>query len=401
MPHSLREYTKVIGKRKVKELKEEAKELNGLTLAHVNSTLYGGGVAEILASLTYLMNDVGIEAEWRVLRADNEFFNVTKSFHNALQGQRLKLSNKAKKIYLRTNKEFAKTTRLERYNFVVIHDPQPLACIKFYRRFSPWVWRCHIDLSKPNASVFNFLKQFIAFYDHVVISNEKFAKNIKRIKPYTIIYPSIDPLSPKNMPLKKKEIESMLNARGIALDKPIVSQISRFDPWKDPIGVLRAFKLVRKRFDCQLVLLGNLASDDPEGELLYKKVLKESAKMQDVHIILEHNDLLVNALQRASAVVVQKSIREGFGLTVSEALWKGKAVVAGNAGGIPLQIINGKNGFLVNSVEECAAKILFLLKNPEKAKLIGKYGKAHVKKNFLITRHLLDYIRLIKKLISR
>ncbi|MCD6247446.1 MAG: glycosyltransferase [Candidatus Diapherotrites archaeon] len=397
MPNPLKCYIKVVGNKIVESIFQEAEPLEGMPVAHVNSTLYGGGVAEILHSLVYLMNDAGIEAEWRVIKGNQDFFNVTKSFHNALQGEAVQFTERMKRTYLKTNKEFAKITHLEHYDCVVVHDPQPAACINYFEKMQPWIWRCHIDLSKPNRKVYDFLKQFIVKYDHAIISNKKFLCPLPGR--CSIIYPSIDPLSPKNKELSEKQIEKQLRGHSIDMDKPIVAQISRFDKWKDPLGVLKAFEIVRKRFDCKLVLLGNLADDDPEGEIIYNQVVKEAEKLKDVHVILEYNDLLVNALQRASSVVLQKSIKEGFGLTVAEALWKKTPVIGGNTGGIPLQIINGKTGFVVSSIEECAKRMLFLLRNPKKAKEMGKAGHEHVKKHFLITRHLLDYIRLIKSLV--
>lgn len=397
MPIPLKRYRKVVGNRTIDTIFREAEPIEGLFLAHVNSTLYGGGVAELLHSLVYLMNDVGIEAEWRVMKGNQAFFNVTKSFHNALQGEAINFTENMKKVYLKTNREFAKITHLQNYDFVITHDPQPLACINYFKKRQPWVWRCHIDLSNPNRAVYNYLKQFVKKYDQVIISNKKFLCPLQNR--CTIIYPSIDPLTSKNMEMKEQKVERILKKRGIDLDKPIIAQISRFDKWKDPLGVLKAFKMVRAKFDCKLVLLGNLADDDPEGEIIYREVLKKAEGMKDVHIIMEYNDLLVNALQRASAVILQKSLKEGFGLTVSEALWKKTPVIGGNAGGIPLQIINGKAGFIVNSIGECAKRTLFLLKNPKKAKQMGEAGHNHVKKNFLITRHLMDYIKLIKSIV--
>ena len=395
MPAPLKRYKSIIGKEALDSIFAEAQPLEGKLVAHVNSTHYGGGVAEILHSLVYLMNDVGIKAEWRVIKGSQEFFSVTKSFHNALQGEAVRLTKNMKRIYLKTNREFAKITHLENYDFVIIHDPQPLACINYFKKRQPWVWRCHIDISKPNKTVYNYLEHFVKKYDHAIVSNKSFLCPLG--KKCSIIYPSIDPLTPKNIELKEQRIEKMLKKRGVDLDKPIIAQISRFDKWKDPLGVLKAFERIRAKIDCQLVLLGNLADDDPEGTVIYKEVLKKAQGLEDVHIILEYNDLLVNALQRASAVILQKSLKEGFGLTVSEALWKGTPVIGGNTGGIPLQIINGKTGFIVNSIQECAKRTLFLLNNPKKARQMGLAGHHHVKKNFLITRHLVDYIRLIKK----
>ena len=279
---------------------------------------------------------------------------------------------------------------------MIVHDPQPLALIRFYKKTQPWIWRCHIDLSRPNRELWAYLKQFINRYDKVIVSKSTFKKR-GLVVPQEVIYPSIDPLDNKNQPLSDKVIEKYLKKFGIDHEKPIISQISRFDKWKDQTGVIHAYRQIKKRIDCKLVLLGSIASDDPEGQAVYHSIVEHAKGDEDIVVINFENDILVNVLQRASRVVVQKSLREGFGLTVSEALWKGTPVVASNVGGISLQIKNGVNGFLVDSVDSCAKAVIHLLKNPKRARAMGLRGREFVRKNFLVTRHVLDHIRLLKK----
>ncbi len=390
---SLNSYRKIVGRDLIEQIKEEARPLRDKHVVHINSTLYGGGVAEILNSLVPLMNDIGISTGWRVLKGTPEFFVVTKKFHNALQGERIKPKYSRKKIYSDVNKTFSKITHLEKHSCVIVHDVQPLPLINFMKKKQPWVWRCHVDLSNPDPHTYRYLQKFISKYDLAIISNKKFycPKNKCRV-----IYPSIDPLSPKNKKMSETKVKRMLSSRGIDLDKPIVAQISRFDKWKDPLGVIKAYKAIKPKINCRLVLLGSMADDDPEGPEIFKKVNEEAKKLKDVVVLAEYNDYLVNALQRASSVVVQKSIKEGFGLTVSEALWKKTPVVSTYAGGIPLQIEDGKTGFLAGTQSSFEKKLLFLLKNPVKAEEMGLLGHEFVKSHFLTTRHLLDYISLIR-----
>ena len=286
---------------------------------------------------------------------------------------------------------------LENTDCVIIHDPQPLPIVSYYKKRQPWIWRCHIDLSERNKHVWTFLQKFVNQYDAMIVSMEKYKQAVDL--PQEIIMPSINPFNDKNKELSEKRINHYLKKYGIERDKPIITQISRFDRWKDPIGVVNAFKFIKKKFDCKLVLLGNMAQDDPEGQVIYQELMKHVENEPDIVVSTVESSLLVNTLQTISKVVIQKSIKEGFALTVSEALWKGTPVVGGNVGGIPLQIIDGKTGYLVNSVEECADRVLKLLKNPNLAEKIGNAGKEHVKKNFLMTRHLRNYVELLKKLV--
>lgn len=411
--NDLNKYAGIAGEQVVEEILDLGSELSEKSLVHVNSTYYGGGVAEMLNSYVPLLNHAGLSTEWRLLKGNKEFFLITKKIHNALQGAKETLTEEEKMSFEQTIKLNSEFTNLKWYDCVIIDDPQPVPLITYYSRVSPslwkpmpeflglksfskkqpWIWRCHIDLSKPNKATWNYLSKFLTHFNSVIISDEKFKTKLN--KPHYIIPPAIDPLSDKNRELKEYEKKRALKCFDLDWDKPIISQISRFDAWKDPLGVITAFKKIRQKTDCQLVLLGSHASDDPESDEIYQKVVREAQKEKDVHIASIQSDILVNALQRESAVVIQKSLREGFGLTVSEALWKGTPVVGGNVGGIPRQIQNGKNGFLVNDVDECARKTLWLLKNPLLAQKAGEAGREWVRQNFLITRLVKDELQLV------
>ena len=399
MTLSLKNYGSIVGEKLVGEIYEEAAPLEDKHVEHINSTYYGGGVAEILSSLTLLMNDVGIKTGWRLLKGSQDFFNVTKKFHNALQGENIRLSENKKKIYTECSEINSIIMHIHSLDAIIVHDPQPLPLINFYKKKQPWIWRCHIDLSNPNKELWSYLKQFIEKYDAVVVSMEQYKQKDLQ-KPHHIIQPSIDPLTVKNKFIPDSVVKRYLSKFGVDLDKPVISQVSRFDKWKDPLGVVNSFEIIKKQVDCKLVLLGSMATDDPEGEIIYNRLMEKVKGNNDIIVINYADDFLVNCLQRASDVVIQKSIREGFGLTVTEALWKGTPVVGGNAGGIPLQVIDGKNGYLVNNVKECADRTIKLLKDPRLREELGTAGIGHVKKNFLITRHLMDYIHLLKGMIK-
>ncbi len=366
-------------------------------ITHINSTLYGGGVVEILNDLVIMMNELGIDTEWQQIKGTPDFFTTTKIIHNALQGAKKGLSKNRKNIYLDVNRRNSIYNHLEDTDCVIIHDPQPLPIIKYYNKRQPWIWRCHIDITNRNPRVWRFLKGFINDYDAMIVSMDKYKQVVDL--PQHIIQPSINPFNDKNKELNEEEIEYYLHKYNIETDKPIISQISRFDNWKDPIGVINSFKMIKKKFDCRLVLLGNMAQDDPEGQEIYSNLMSYVENENDIIVSTAESSILVNALQRFSKVVIQKSIREGFALTVSEALWKGTPVVGGNVGGIPLQVLEGKTGFLVNSVEECAERTLKILKDPQLGIAMGEAGKEHVKNNFLMTRQLVDYIKLIKQYV--
>jgi len=398
----IEDYRKVVGNHIIDEIYEKAEEIKGKHIVHINSTSRGGGVAEILTSLVPLMNDIGIDTGWRVLHGSNDFFSITKKFHNALQGSDINLSEMKKRIYIETNEIFSTYTHLEHHDCVIVHDPQPLPLIKFYRKNQPWIWRCHIDITNPNLKLWNFLKGFICRYDRMIVSNESYKRDDISIK-QEVIYPSIDPFTPKNMELSDSKISKLLKKTGIDRDKPIITQVSRFDKWKDPLGVIKIFESIKKRTDVKLVLCGGMAHDDPEGPKIYDKIKKVVGGKDDIIIITDANDITVNALQRASAVVIQKSIREGFGLTVTEAMWKARVVVASDVGGIPIQIQNGINGFLLNprDIKGFANIILKVLSNDKLASEIGRNAKETVRKRFLITRHILDYLNILKEVLSQ
>lgn len=393
-------YRRIVGDAVIGEIYHKAKPLYGRKIIHVNSTAIGGGVAEILSSLAPLMNNIGLEADWRILHGNADLFEITKKFHNALQGDNLHFSEIKKRVYLQANEDFAAYASLsDNRDIVIVHDPQPLPLIEYYKKRQPWIWRCHIDLSDPDPVLWEFLKGFIIRYDLAVVSHENYKKKDLPVR-QTVVRPIIDPLSMKNMDINQRQIAGMLEKYSIPTDKPIITQISRFDKWKDPLGVIEVFKLVREKVDCRLVLCGNMATDDPEGVEIFNTVQKEAAEeiaSGDVMLITVESNILVNALQRASNVIIQKSIREGFGLTVTEAMWKQTPVVASNVGGIPLQITDGVDGFLARPDDYAgfADRIIEILRNPGLKEEIGKAAKEKVRENFLITRLLLDYLDMI------
>ena len=395
-------YREIIGDKAFSDLFKKAKNLSTKSILNINSTAQGGGVAEILESLVILMNELGIYAGWRILHGNPDFFAITKKFHNAIQGGSIHLSEIKKKLYLKANQKFSVFTHID-HDVVVIHDPQPLPLIKYYHKRQPWIWRCHIDLSNPHKQLWYYLEKYILRYDRMIISSENYRLEKFPI-PQKVIAPAINPGSPKNIDLSPNEITRQCKKFNIPRDKPIITQVSRFDRLKDPMGVIKIFKKVKSKIDCRLVLCGSMAVDDPEGIQVYEQILNCAQKMidnKDIIIFSIENDILVNVLQRVSSVIVQKSIREGFGLTVFEALWKETPVVASNVGGIPLQITDGENGFLVKPLDYngFADRIIYLLENPSKAEQIGKKGKEIVREKFLITRLLTDYIDLFNELI--
>jgi trehalose synthase len=392
----LNNYIKIVGKRAVENIKESAEPLKGRHIVHINSSSMGGGVAEILNTLVFLMNDLGIDTGWRTIIGSQSFFKITKGIHNSLQGRRWKMTRSRKGVYLEYCKRNSMINHISKHDIIVAHDPQPLGMIKDYEKKTTWLWRCHIDLSNPNMETLRFLFPFIKKYDGVIISSKRFKIKYLR-KPQCIIPPSIDPISQKNKKIGAQKIKNLLSKKGIELDKPVISQISRFDPWKDHMGVIKMYKKIREKEDCQLVLMGDMAVDDPQGPLIYYKVKQKSEQIPGITIITEKNDLLVNALQRASAFVFQNSIREGFALTVSEALWKYTPVLGTNVGGIPLQIKDSETGFIIKDKKDGVKKALSLLKDDKLRIRLGKAGHEHVKKNFLITRHLKDYIDLFNR----
>jgi len=387
---SIHDYKPFIGEEKVGQIRQKAKKVQGLHVANVNSTYYGGGVAELLTSLTLLMNSVGIKTGWRVIQGAPDFFSITKKMHNALQGGEINLSDRKMEIYEGVIYENAIRNHIDSHNMVIIHDPQPLPMVHHYKKNGPWIWRCHVDVTNLNKKLWNYFVPFIEKYDAVIFSIKDYRQKLET--PQVFFMPAIDPFSILNQEMSEKEIKERLGHYNIPTDLPLIVQISRFDRWKDPKGVIEAFKLAKQEVDGTLVLLGNVATDDPEGPEVYESLLR---CREERIIILSHQDTaLVNALQRKAAVVLQKSIREGFGLTVAEAMWKGTPVIGGNVGGIRYQIRDGVNGFLVSSVEEAAKRIVQLIRDKKLRKWMGERAKETVRENFLLTRYLEQYLDL-------
>ena len=388
------DYEKIVGKDIVGELSLISKKLKKKKIQCLNSTRVGGGVAEILSCLIPLMNDLDIKATWDVIEADPSYFNITKAFHNALHGRQANIIQSMFDNFLATGKKIAKNTKIYG-DIVFVHDPQPIMLIEKKSKTNKWMWRCHVDVSQPYMEVWEFLRRFIEQYDLSVFSSPKFARELN-ISQF-LVAPSIDPFSDKNRNLTKSEIDAAFKRYGIERDRPIISQVSRFDYLKDPVGVIEAYKLVKKYIDCQLILAGNRAADDPEMDLVLNEMKEAKGKDPDIHILLidpKTNDIDINAIQRGSDVVIQKSIREGFALTVTEALWKARPVIASAVGGIPLQVSHGYSGLLCHTIGGAALQIRELLNNPAYAKRLGINGKEHVRRNFLSTRHLRDYMML-------
>jgi trehalose synthase len=400
---NLAEYRNIVGEEVISSIYRKARTLYGMKVMHINSTFYGGGVAELLNALVPLTNDAGVEADWRILRGTPDFFDITKKFHHGLQGDTINLSQIKKRLYQETSAVFSSYCHFDE-DCVIIHDPQPLPLIRFFRKREPWVWRCHVDLSDPNPKLWEYLKGFILRYDMVVISSPKYRREDLPVF-QRVIYPAIDPLSPKNMDLTDSTISKYLKKFGIPTDKPLITQVSRFDKWKDSAGVLDVYEIVRKKVDCRLVMCGSMAADDPEGQKVYEAIKRRAnslVKNGDVILITSENNILVNVLQRSSDVVVQKSAKEGFGLTVSEALWKSKPVVASDVGGIAHQIQDGENGFLLPPKDNQAFAdcIVDLLKNPKLGEKVGVKARETVREKFVITRLLADWLDLLNDIMK-
>lgn len=383
------EYESYIGAQSVERILNKAKKLQDKHVAHVNSTYYGGGVAELLGCLTLLMNSVGIKTGWRVIQGSPDFFSITKKIHNGIQGGKINITARKRDIFEHVISQNAIRNHLE-HDIVVIHDPQPLMMINHYPKRGPWIWRCHVDISNPDEQLWNYLRPTVEKYDAVIFSIKEYKRELRT--PQIFIMPAIDPFNIKNRELDEHDIKERLDRYNIPTDLPLVVQISRFDRWKDPRGVIEAFKKARRKVDSTLVLLGNVATDDPEGPEVYKCLL--DAQEERIIIKSVQDSALVNALQRSAAVVLQKSLKEGFGLTVAEAMWKGAAVIGGDAGGIRYQIQNGINGFLVSSINEAADRIVQLVKDPDLRKRLGREAKRTVKEKYLMNRYLEDYLDL-------
>jgi trehalose synthase len=390
--HSLDQYEPLIGAATAERIAVKAKRVRTMRVAHVSSTFYGGGVTELLTPLTLMMNAIGIETDWHLIQGTPGFFGCTKMLHNTLQGESVEFSDSERAIYEEVVFENATRLHLDDCDAIIVHDPQPLPLIKhFPDREMPWLWQCHVDLSSPYAPVWNYLRGSIEQYDGAVFSLPEYAQDLNLDQHF--VTPAIDPFSAKNRDMSDKEIREFLRSYKIPTDRPLVTQISRFDRWKDPMGVIDAFRKAREQVECTLVLVGNNASDDPEGE----KILESIKSVADEGIIILSVDdpSLVNALQRHAAVVLQKSTREGFGLTVTEAMWKGAAVIGGDVGGIRHQIKDGRNGFLVKTPDEAAARMVHLLTNPALRERIGARAKESVREKFLMSRLLEDWLDLL------
>lgn len=387
---SLQDYESLVGAETVARVQEKANRLSDLHVTHVSATYYGGGVAELLSSLTILMNTAGIETGWRVIQGAPDFFSVTKKMHNALQSGDINLTERKKSIYREVIHENALRNHID-HDRVIIHDPQPLPMIDHYRKRGPWIWHCHVDMTEPDRELWRYLKPTIEQYDAVVFTLEEYGQVLDT--PQVFMYPAIDPFTTKNRQLSEEEIQERLEHYDIPTDRPIITQISRFDKWKDPEGVIEAFQLAREEVDAVLVLLGNMASDDPEGKAVYEALLEYEDG--DILILSKEDTALVNALQSRAAVVLQKSRREGFGLTVTEAMWKGAAVIGGNVGGIRYQIEDGENGFLVDTVEQAAERIVQLVKDDDLRQRLGEQARETVRQRFLMIRLLEDYLDLL------
>ncbi|MBU0548638.1 MAG: glycosyltransferase [Candidatus Omnitrophica bacterium] len=391
----IEEYIPLVGQAVIDDLRLLSERLKGKVIQHINSTPVGGGVAEILSRMVPLLRELGVDTKWDVIKGGEQFFDVTKKFHNALHGRPEVIAQRDFEIFMETSRQNIESVNTYG-DIVFIHDPQPIAIVK-RKTANKWLWRCHIDVSNPDERVWGFLMNFITHYDSAVFSAPDFSRKLP-IRQF-LIPPSIDPLSDKNKELPQEMIDFVLRKYEIKKDKPIITQISRFDRLKDPVGVVEAYLQVKKYIDCQLVLAGGTADDDPEGFKVLEEVKEKAKNNPDIHILLlPQNDIEVNALQRASNVIVQKSLKEGFGLTVSEALWKAKPVVASNVGGIPLQIKHKYSGLLCHSIEGASFALKQLLSSPAYAKKLGENGREHIKNNFLITRHLRDYMLLFLSL---
>jgi trehalose synthase len=395
----LESYAELAGADVIAQLRQLAAPLQGLKVVHVNSTRSGGGVAELLDKLVPFTQELGIHTGWEIITGDNEFFECTKGMHNALQGNRIPLGERLLAVYEETNARNAETLRnaLKDADFVFIHDPQPAPLLQhFPERTGKWVWRCHIDVSHPYRPVWKYLHRVVSGYDASIFSLPAFAQELPH--PQYLIQPSIDPLSNKNVELDDTAIQRVTDKYGLDRQRPLLVQVSRFDRFKDPLGVIQSYQLAKQRIpSLQLVLAGGTASDDPEGQTVLQEVQGAAREDPDIHVLLLPPDahLEINALQRAADIVLQKSIREGFGLTVTEALWKSKPVIGGDVGGIRLQVINHHTGFLVSTPEGAALRVRYLLHQPQKIAEMGEKARAFVRDNFLITRHLREYLTLM------
>jgi len=403
-PKHLADYRSIIGQAAYEALHSVSKSLKGKRIAHVNATSYGGGVAELLHSIIPLMKDLGLDVHWYVLSGTNPFFDATKAIHNALQGAPAGLTPDMESAYREVNEANAKGFQ-DDFDVVVIHDPQPAPLVNLIEHKSPWIWRCHIDLTTPNRSVLRLLQPYLEKYDAAIFSAATYAPSDVKFRKLVVSPPAIDPLSPKNRDVSEGERKAILSRFEFDPARPVISQVGRFDPWKDPLGVIDAYRLVKRSLpDVQLLMIGSMAKDDPEGWLWFERTARHAGDEPDIHFLTDLRGvgaIEVNVLQRETDVALAKSLREGFGLIVSEALWKGVPVVGGDVVGIRIQIENGRHGFLVSSVQEAADRTIELLRDPDRRKAMGRAGHDRVRENFLITRYLRDHLRLYAELIKQ
>jgi trehalose synthase len=402
---ALADYATLVSRGLMEEIRRLAEPLRGRRVVHVSATAFGGGVAEINYTLVPLMADAGLEVEWRIMRGSEDFFDVTKAMHNGLQGDPRPLTEEEVEVYHRRNAESAAEVPADEYDFVVVHDPQPAALIdSFSGRRARWIWRGHIDFSTPNPAVLRVLLPSLHAYDAAIFHMPQYVPSADGLPLVAIWPPAIDPLMPKNMALSPEDAAYIVDQFGIDVERPLLTQVSRFDPWKDPLGVIDAYRIVKRRFpETQLALVGSMAHDDPEGWHYYNRTVEHADGDPDVYILSNLNNVgavEVNAFQVHSQVLLQKSTREGFGLTVTEALWKGRPIVAGRVGGIVAQIQDGETGWLVDSVEQCAAATVEILRDPAEARVRALKGKEHVRRHFLTPRLLRDWLVLFNRLLG-
>jgi len=402
---SIEDYREAVLPGVVEAIRADAMALHGARVLHVNATSYGGGVAEILASMVPLMRDLGLNADWKIIAGSDDFFGVTKAMHNALQGKAHDWTEAERQLWVGTNRHNAEDW--EDYDFVVIHDPQPAPILGILRELGQtpggkWLWRCHIDLTDAQPEAWKLLQPYVTEYDASIWTMREYVREGVPEANLFIAPPAIDPLSPKNVPLDAEEADHVLDRFFVDPKRPMICQVSRFDPWKDPLGVIDAYRIAREEYpELQLVLVGSLAHDDPEGQEWLQKVFDHRDHDRDIHVLTNLDGVSnheVNGFQTAAKVVIQKSTREGFGLVVSEGLWKGKPVIGGRAGGIPLQVIDGQTGYLVDSPEECGHRLLDLLRDESRCEQMGAAGRELVREHFLLTRYLHDYVRMFRTL---